>query len=180
MMVKMALTWFSLQERLWFHLHGKVNSQNSGYWRSQNPALINVPLHDSKLICISTKNWTDFFFFKNIVNFERYMEQILHPFFKCLTDEERRYHSVNALIQQECSWTWGMSGDRINSSGLWPAHTSDLNPRDFYLCETIKQKIYRSDPHIIEELTENMRKDHLPTKCQYMNVDFSWTCQEFV
>jgi hypothetical protein len=74
-----------------------------------------------------------------------------------------------------------VSEDRIISSGLWPAHTSDLNSCDFYLCGTIKQKIYRLDPHTIEELKENMRKEgHLPTKCQYMNVEFSWTCQEFV
>lgn len=132
-----------------------------------------------KFLWISTKNWTDFYFFRNIVNFERYTEQIFHPFFKCVTDDECRYDSVNALVQQGCSWTWGVSGDRIISNGLWSAHTSD--PCDFYLYGTIKQQIYRSDHHTIEELKENMRRLlYLRTKCQCMKVYFSWMCQEFV
>jgi hypothetical protein len=48
-----------------------------------------------------------------------------------------------------------VSGDRIISSGLWSADTSDLNPFDFYLWGTIKQEMYRSDPHTIEELKKN-------------------------
>jgi hypothetical protein len=87
------------------------------------------------------------------------VEEILHPFFRCLTDEELWFDTVSALIQQGCPCTLAVTGDRIICSGLWSAHTSDLNPCDFYLRGTIEQEMYISDRHTIEELKENMRRE---------------------
>jgi hypothetical protein len=50
-------------------------------------------------------------------------------------------------------------GDRIISRGLWPAHSPDLNPCDFYLWGNLKQKVYKTNPHTIEELKENIRHE---------------------
>jgi hypothetical protein len=44
----------------------------------------------------------------------------------------------------------------VECSCWWPAHSSNLNPCDFYLCGIVKQNVYRSNPHIIEELKGNM------------------------
>ena len=35
---------------------------------------------------------------------------------------------------------------------LWPARSPDLNPCDFYLCDTLKSKVYANNPHSLEEL----------------------------
>jgi inhibitor of nuclear factor kappa-B kinase subunit alpha len=50
-------------------------------------------------------------------------------------------------------------GDRIISRGLWPASSPDLNPCDFYLWGNLKQKVYKTNPHTIEELKENIRNE---------------------
>jgi hypothetical protein len=124
---------------------------------------------------------TGLIFFKDTFNFERYMEQILHPFLKCLTDVEHQYDSANTLIQQGCPWTWGMFGDRIISSGLWSAHASDLNPLTFiYGNHKAKHLQIRLSHHWRTEGKYVERLLSLPTKCQCMNVDFSWACQECV
>jgi hypothetical protein len=53
--------------------------------------------------------------------------------------------------------------DRIISSGVWSAHCPDLNLNmcDFYLCETLKQNIYRSNPSTNEEMKENIQREVL-------------------
>jgi hypothetical protein len=48
-------------------------------------------------------------------------------------------------------------GDRIISRGLWPARSPDLSPCDFYLWGNLKQKVYKTNPHTIEEPKENIR-----------------------
>jgi hypothetical protein len=53
----------------------------------------------------------------------------------------------------------GVFGDRIISSGLWPAHLPDLTPCDYYLWGTLKDKVYRMNSHMEEELKENMKRN---------------------
>jgi Holliday junction resolvasome RuvABC ATP-dependent DNA helicase subunit len=50
-------------------------------------------------------------------------------------------------------------GDRIISRGLRPARSLDLNLCDFYLWGNLKQKVYKTNPHTIEELKENIRNE---------------------
>ena len=42
------------------------------------------------------------------------------------------------------------------SKGLWPPHSPDLSSFDFYLWETLKQKVYVSNPHNLDQLKENI------------------------
>jgi hypothetical protein len=75
-------------------------------------------------------------FFNETVNCERYVWVILGRFFPELTEEERlllvsarlsycpQYISMQALP--------AVFGDRIISSGIWPARLPDLNPCDFF------------------------------------------------
>jgi hypothetical protein len=77
-------------------------------------------------------------FFNKTINCERYVQVILGQFFPKLTEEERLY----GWFQQDSATahTTGISmqalsdvfGDSI-ISGIWPAHSPNLNPRDFFL-----------------------------------------------
>jgi hypothetical protein len=46
-------------------------------------------------------------------------------------------------------------GDRIISSGIWLAHSPNLNPCDFFICGSVKNKVDNSNPRT-EELKENI------------------------
>jgi hypothetical protein len=49
-------------------------------------------------------------------------------------------------------------GDRIISSGIWPARSPDLNPCDFLFWGCLKDKVYNRNPRT-EELKENIRRE---------------------
>jgi hypothetical protein len=48
--------------------------------------------------------------------------------------------------------------DRIISSGIWPAHSSDLNPCDVFFLGCQKDKVYNIKPQT-EELKENVCRE---------------------
>jgi hypothetical protein len=50
-------------------------------------------------------------------------------------------------------------GNRIISSGIWPRHSPDLNPCDFFCWDCLKDKVYSSNPRKEEELMGNIRKE---------------------
>jgi hypothetical protein len=52
-------------------------------------------------------------------------------------------------------------GDRIISHGLWPAHSPDLTPFDFYLWNNLNYKVYRMNPHMEEKLKGNIEREIL-------------------
>jgi hypothetical protein len=49
-------------------------------------------------------------------------------------------------------------GDRIISSGIWPARSPDLNPCDFFFWGCSKGNVYNINSRM-EELKENIRKE---------------------
>ncbi|KAJ4437989.1 hypothetical protein ANN_13928 [Periplaneta americana] len=49
-------------------------------------------------------------------------------------------------------------GDRIISRELWPPRSPDLSPSDFYLWGTLKNKVYASNPHTLQELKDITRE----------------------
>jgi inhibitor of nuclear factor kappa-B kinase subunit alpha len=72
-------------------------------------------------------------------------------------------------------------GDRIISRSLWPARSPDLNPCDFYLWGNLKQKVYKTNSHTIEELKENIRNEVSaisPGELQRVITNLVWWCQE--
>jgi hypothetical protein len=88
---------------------------------------------------------------------------ILGHFFPELTEEERLY----GWLQQDSATahTARMSmqalsdvfGDRIMSSGIWPARSPDFYPCHFFFWGCLKDKVYKSNPP--EELKENTRRE---------------------
>ncbi|KAJ4452286.1 hypothetical protein ANN_03805 [Periplaneta americana] len=50
-------------------------------------------------------------------------------------------------------------GDRIISRGFWPPRSPDLSSCDFYLWGTLKDKVYASNPHTLQELKDNITRE---------------------
>jgi hypothetical protein len=96
-------------------------------------------------------------FSNETINCERYVQVILGQFFSELI-EERLY----GCFQQDSATTHtarmsmqallNVFRDRIISSYIWPAHSPDLNPCDFYFWGCLKDKVYSSNPRREEEL----------------------------
>jgi hypothetical protein len=85
------------------------------------------------------EGFLDLCFFNETVNLERYVQVILRQLFPQLTEEERLYgwfqqdsatvHTARMSMQALSN----VFGDRLISSGIWPAYSPDLNPCDFFL-----------------------------------------------
>lgn len=162
------MTFFT--DEAWFHLSGYVNSQNSRYWCSENPHISHEkPLHDVKVgvwCAVSAKKIIGPIFFNETINSERYIQQILEPFFLELSPNEKFHgyfqqdgataHTANATINRITE----VFEDRIISRNCpvpWPARSPDLNPCDFYLWGKLKDVAYKNNPRTAEELQENIR-----------------------
>jgi hypothetical protein len=71
-------------------------------------------------------------------------------------------------------------GDRIISSGIWPAHLPDVNPCDFFFWSYLKDRVYSSNPRM-EELKENIRKEIaniVAEQLQRINQNIFHRCEE--
>jgi hypothetical protein len=47
--------------------------------------------------------------------------------------------------------------DHVISHDLWPPHSPDLTPFDFYLWGSLKGKLYNTNLHTLEETTTTTR-----------------------
>jgi hypothetical protein len=120
-----------------------------------------MPIHSEKVgvwCALSLRRITGPIFFHETVNSDRYVNNILSPFFNQLTDEETQYgyfqqdnataHTANAAMVA----IWEVFEDRIISRGLWPPRPPDLSTCDFYLWETKKGKVYKNNPRSTEDM----------------------------
>lgn len=153
-------------DEAWFHLNGYVNSQNNRYWATENPhETFQMPLHDIKVgvWCAISARRIITIFFDDTINSNRYVTNILTPFFDQLTEEEKLYSyfqqdgatahtaekSLNRLEQ--------LFEDRVVSKGIWPPRSPDLSPCDYFLWGHVKDHVYRNNPQSREELKNNIR-----------------------
>jgi hypothetical protein len=108
--------------------------------------------------------WT--YLFRETINSVRYTDRIFNQSFPQLTEKERPYalptqqdlatahtarNSLNAIFD--------VFGDRVFSEGLWPPRSPDLTPCDLYLWGRLEVKVYKSNPHISEELENSIREE---------------------
>jgi hypothetical protein len=103
-------------------------------------------------------------FFNETIHCERYVQVIFGQFFPELTEEGRLYLWIqqdSATAHTALMSMWALSdvfGDRIISSGIWPARSPDLNPCDDFFWSCLKDKVCNSNPRT-EELKENIRRE---------------------
>ena len=151
-----------------FFLHGGHNVQNDRVWSEVQPnALVESPLNDEKVMvwcAFSAKKVYGPYFFTETVKWTNYLYMLEHFFWPIHKHVE---NSKNFYFQQDGApphrkkevqdWLKGKFGDRFIKYGQWPARSADLNPCDFSLRGTLKQKVYNTRPANIDELQENIK-----------------------
>jgi hypothetical protein len=65
-------------------------------------------------------------------------------------------HSAS-LLSPTAEVTLSFENIRVIRRGLQLLHSLDLTPRDFYLCASFKDKVYKTNPSTLEELRNNIR-----------------------
>lgn len=151
-------------DEAWFHLSGYINSQNYRIWSAENPhAFQETSLHPLKVgvwCAVSPQRVVGPLFFDDTINAERYQE-IMMQFIALLEQDER-----DAWFQQDgatahtaatsISFLTEFFGERLISTGKWPARSPDLTPCDFFLWGYLKDKVYLNKPSSIDELKQEI------------------------
>jgi hypothetical protein len=93
------------------------------------------------------------------------VNNILNPFFAELTEEERLYsvfqqdsaaaHMAHASLEA----LWDVFSDCVISHGFWLPYSPDLTSCDFYLWRSLKDKVYTTNPHTLEDLGNNIHHE---------------------
>lgn len=156
-------------DEAWFTLKGNVNSLNNIYWCSENPSVVpEVSSHDPKVgvwCAVSARKVIGPVFFEETINSYRYVELILLPFFQELTKEEKLYgfFMQDSTMAHTADFSMAVLeevfGERLITCGLWPPRSPDLNPCDYYLWGTLKDRVYVNSPHSLQELKENIQRE---------------------
>jgi hypothetical protein len=120
-------------------------------------------------------------------NCERCVQVFLGELYPELTEEEgldgwfqqnsATVHSAHTISMQALS---NVLGDKIISSGIWPARSFDLNPCDFSFWG-LKDRSYNSNPQTEADLKENIHKEIANIPAEHLekvnqNI-FNW-CEE--
>ena len=134
----------------------------------ENPhALFQKPLHDQKVgawCALLRGRIIGPIFFENTITSERYIHNILEPFFDQLTEQEKQQGwfqqdgaGATAHIARVSMAAVGeVFGDRVISCGLWPPRSPDLTPPDFYLWGKLKGSVYADNPRTMDELKQKI------------------------
>lgn len=166
--------WFS--DEAHFHMDGRVNSQNFRFWSTEPPDLVaEAPLHSVKCTAwcaMSSSGIIGPFWFENdagesvTVNAQRY-RQVLAKFWTALN---RRLGGDRQLMDQQWfqqdgasahtavatrEWLRNRFGSRVISRRevrIWPPHSPDLTPLDFFLWGHLKSQVYKSNPRTTDDL----------------------------
>jgi hypothetical protein len=114
-------------------LKGYINAKNNCYWNSQNPHLTHkVWLHPVKVEAwhaARAKRIARPAFFNKTIILKRYVQVILGQFFPELTEDDSATAHIAHMSRQALS---DIFRDRNISTGIWPEHSPDLNPYDFF------------------------------------------------
>jgi hypothetical protein len=135
-----------------------MQNTSNRYWSSQNPQLSHeYVLHPVKVYvwcAVSARKTFGTVFFHETFNCEIYVQVVLGQIFLELTEENKLYgwfqlnlataHTASMSMQALSS----VFGDRIISSGIWPAYLPDLNPCDFFLLGPFEEQILQHKPEL--------------------------------
>ena len=137
-----------------------------------------TPIHDEKVTVWAALSSTDVigpFFFESdgsvqTVNSDRYLNLLKGKFLPAL---HRRNIDINNIwFQQDgatphtakhvLEWLHSMFGDRLISfktDRIWPPHSLDLSPLDFFLWGYLKHRVYAPKPKTPNDLKAAIRRE---------------------
>lgn len=173
-------TFFSSDEAH-FHLSGNVNKQNYRYWAENNPRELHQrPLHAPKVTvwcAVSKFGVIGPYFFEEdgrsvTINSERYLamlEDFFEPKFEELSEET---NLGDIWFQQDGATAHTAQVVMVKLRQMfparlvsrrgdveWPPRSPDLSICDFFLWGYLKEKVFRSRPHNLEELKMRIREE---------------------
>lgn len=169
--------WFSDESH--FYLNTAVNKQNCRVWGKEKPNFyIEKPLHDEKVTvwaAMSSVGVIGPFFFESdgdvkTINSDRYLSLLKTKFLPAL---RRKDIGINTIwFQQDgatphtagkvLDWlrkTFGRNFISFKSDTVWPPHSPDLSPLDFFLWGHLKDNVYNPKPDTIEQLKAAIRRE---------------------
>jgi hypothetical protein len=145
-----------------------MSMHTASIWSDENPhAIQQVPLHSGNVgLWCAVRPWRIVgpIFFHKTVSSDRYVNDILNPFFNQLTAEVRQhgyFQQENArahMANTDMVATREVFEDRIISRGLWPPRHPDLSFCDSYLWENLKGKVYKNNTHTSEALQNEITR----------------------
>lgn len=176
--------WFSDESHFW--LNGFVNKQNYRFWGTENPRIFETTSMKPERITVwcamSAKGIIGPFFFDENVNSERYLEMLETEFiplasgldaiedFWFMQDGARPHRTkevFNSLDEHFHGRVIGLDYETRFGCGIeWPPYSPDLNPCDFYLWGTLKERVYRQRPRSIESLKTNITEEIFKIKAE--------------
>ena len=182
----MKKIWFSDESH--FYLNAAVNKQNRRVWGIEKPnSYLEKPLHDDKVTAWAAMSSTgvigSFFYEINgetaSVNSDRYLTLLKNKFLPAL---RRKGVDINSIwFQQDgaaphtavqvLNWlreTFGNNFISFKSDRVWPPHSPDLNPLDFFMWGHLKDYVYEPKPENLEQLKSAIRREMrkiTPTMC---------------
>src|SRR6185437_1012909 len=173
--------WFSDEAHFW--LNGYVNKQNMRFWAAEQPnETVCRPLHPQKTTVWCAISSTAIYgpiFIHETINAERYRDEILEPFIEFLkshneVDIESAYFQQDGARPHTANLTLDLLHDAFGNRVLsnryperfavghhWPPYSPALNPCDFYLWGYLKDRVYRNNPHNIDELEAAIENEFL-------------------
>lgn len=171
------MIWFSDESH--FHLDGYMNKQNIRYWGSSKPEFYDErPLHSEKVTvwaAMSSSGLIGPFFYEEngeccTVNLECYMNLLQKKFVPELIRRGIRVqtcwfqqdgatpHTARSVLE----WLEQTFGNRLFSlktANVWPPHSPDMSPLDFYLWGYLKDNVYSPKPRCMAELKNAIRRE---------------------
>lgn len=168
------MIWFSDECHFW--LNGFVNKQNYRFWAGENPRVFEVtkmkPEKVTVWCAISAKGIIGPFFFNDTVNSERYKEMLEDFFipsaqgldaiddFWFMQDGAKPHRTLEVfelLDEHFHGRVIGLEYESRYGCGIeWPPCSPDLNPCDYYLWGSLKEKVYASVPTTVQELKDKV------------------------
>ena len=148
-----------------------LGTEKPDYWREK-------PLHDDKVTvwcALSSVGVIGPFFFESegettSVNSTRYLDMLRNEFLPSL--RKQRVNMGRVWFQQDgatphtsgavLTWLHETFGDRLISyrtNHVWPPHSPDLNPLDFFLWGYLKEKVYTPRPENLQDLKTAIRRE---------------------
>lgn len=186
--------WFS--DEAHFYLNNAVNKQNCRFWGSEKPNFyLEKPLHGEKVTAWAAMSATGIigpFFIEDheghvtTVNSERYIQLLKRKFLPALRrkdiDLELAWFQQDgagphtaAAVMQWLEATFDTRFISFRSPNVWPPHSPDLSPLDFYLWGYLKDKVYTPAPETTDDLKKaivrEMRKI-TPETCRAVISNF--------
>ncbi|CAD5210227.1 unnamed protein product [Bursaphelenchus okinawaensis] len=159
-----------------FHIHGRLNCQNSRWWAKENLHwCVSEPLHSPKTNVWAAIGWNGVvgpFFIDENINGARYLELLEQDVLPQLLqwpnsatlvymhDGAPPHHSlvVREFLNTHLPGRWmGRDSRGAPPPFVWPANSPDLTPMDFFLWGYVKAKVYSVQVASLRELKQKVR-----------------------